>query len=506
MKPINARSRKDAQDPLQLDFLAAIPQPPRPLAPVETGTDGTPPLPLSTTPEPTPPRSVFSDHTPTLSAVTDSRMEGTSMATNPGNDVADVFESDPFFSAGTLQRKQEPNDSTFFEVDEIPQEDVPSITLAPPAPPSAPTSDSFPNHSAEERLLSTIVGDAPETEPASHKMTGLADELNAIRSELEAALETRQKAFASRDRSRQDLQILKTRFAALESDLASARAETEQANQLKLQAETRYTNAEQLWSDKLSQLRRMLDDVEIMRDELNNKRVPKILFIGTLVVGALATVFAFFIGYNVGQPLETASLDTTPALTATASSKAHIPPPPAISPLPLTPTLYPQPGTALTPTHEHLPVPITSLSHSEVAPSPTWPELSGTRWTSTRIGQEVSLVFNYGLFSEGTELTATAKQDLKAFASAIKGAHLKLEIEGHTDSTAAGKSKTSGTNNKALGLSRAKKVAAYLTQQCGLSPEKITTSSAGEFRPPHPNTTAGSRKMNRTVVLKIGEM
>jgi chemotaxis protein MotB len=134
------------------------------------------------------------------------------------------------------------------------------------------------------------------------------------------------------------------------------------------------------------------------------------------------------------------------------------------------------------------------------------PPLTGARWSCTTIGGETTVVFQYGLFSEGSELTATARQDLGTIASSLKGKRFHLEVEGHTDSTAMLKSKSNGSNNKALGLLRARKVNTYLTQQCGLPPERITVSSAGEFRPPFPNTTAENRKMNRTVVLKVREM
>ncbi|MEI8351523.1 MAG: hypothetical protein WCG36_04325, partial [bacterium] len=92
MKPSNAKPRKDMQNPLQMDFLSAIPHPPRSLAPVEPGPDGTPPLPLSNAAEPTPLRSIFPKRPPvSYSDTMNSPMEGFPMPTNHSSDD-DVFE------------------------------------------------------------------------------------------------------------------------------------------------------------------------------------------------------------------------------------------------------------------------------------------------------------------------------------------------------------------------------------------------------------------------------
>ena len=421
------------------------------------------------------------------------------MPTNQSSDD-DVFESDPFFSSDTPQREPEPSRDTSFDMDEIPQEDVPSITVTPPEPDPISFQEHLPEHTAEERLLNTIVSAAPEDRPADDAITNLTDELKALRLELEAALEQQQESLSIRDRVKQDLQAYKTRFAALEVDLATARAETAKANQQKLLSETRYAEAERQWSDKLTQLRRMLDDVEVMRDELNSKRVPKILFMGTLAAGVLCAVIALFIGYSIGRPDAQAVND--PGLASSSPETRSQSFTPAVANPPIPPPL-----------HEHLPVPPSTLKRTEQVittkaemPQINLPPLAGARWNYTTIRGETTVVFQYGLFSEGSELTDTARQDLGTIASSLKGKRFHLEVEGHTDSTAMLKSKSNRSNNKALGLSRARKVNTYLTQQCGLPPERITVSSAGEFRPPFPNTTAENRKRNRTVVLKVREM
>lgn len=514
MKPFNTKPRKETQNPLQMDFLSAIPQPPKPLSPVEPGPDGTPPLPLSSETEPLPSRSFFAA-APLASApnMTAPKTKGVPMPTRQDTDGDDIFGSDPFFAADAPRRKPEPNGDTSFEIDEIPQEDVPSITVTLPEQDPTPLTEPLPEHTAEERLLDTIVGSAPENKADEDTLANLNSEVKALRSELESALEKQQEALSSRDRARQDLQVFKTRFASLETDLASARTEAAKANQQKLQSETRYADAEKQWSDKLSQLRRMLDDVEAMRDELSSKRVSKTLFAGTLAAGILCTAIALSIGYRIGHTDEIDAQGYTPGIAPSSTeTQSH-----SVAPTGSEPSRPSSPlvlrSTPQTSPHEHLPVPPSDpratakvLTTRTVTTSISLPPVSGGRWSYRTIGGETTVVFQYGLFSEGPELTSTAKQDLETIASALKGKRFRLEIEGHTDSTTLSKSNPNATSNKALGLSRAKKTSLYLIQQCGLSAEGITLSSAGEFRPPFPNTTAETRKMNRTVILKIREM
>ena len=398
VKPASSKNRpKAAQDSsLQMDFFSRIPEPARPMAPMEPGPDGTPPLPLIHQPEPTPPRSVFpeepSESTPDE---TDEKPTGTIMTEDTKDDL---FDSDPFFN--------------------------PAPSPIPPAP----------RTTAEERLLNTIVGESPS---------------------------------AAQDQARLDFQILKTRFSTLESDLAAARGEAASAHHMRIQAEARHAEAEKQWTDKLAQLRGMLEEVEDIRDELASKRVPRILFTGTLVAGIIATAGAYFLGSSRSTPDQ----PDTPT-----------PPAPAIA----APVIRP------------LPVPAT--------PPPTlWPVLEGSRWTTSQTGHELKVIFSYGTFIRGVELSPDAKQDLRAIASAIKakGNHFRIEVEGHTDAAKAGAGKAHGNNNQALGLARARAAASYLVKQGGIPASLITTTSAGDSNPPYPNTTTENQKKNRTVILKI---
>ena len=440
-----------------MDFLSAIPAPKIPMAPIEPGSDGTPPLPLGNPQEdPVPSRSVFPEKTIKSTPVEPVTNRGGETMTEGSTE--DVFESDPFFNP-------ESGEGHPFDADVTPLDDVPTITIEPepPAPPAT----------AEERLLDTIVNTPPPQEPASPS-SFVTEELAGLRAELDQALADRNTILTARDRARQDLQIYKTRFPTLESDLASARMEVDRANQLRLQTDPRHAESELQWNDKLAHLRRMLDEVETIRDELNTKRVSKILFIGAVVAGLLATTFAYFIGAGSIPTPETRSDFKAPAAA---------------------PILAEHPAPAL-------PIP-----RETPTPAIFWPALNNEHWTITQSPREMTVVFNDGIFMQGVELTMAAKQDLKTIATSIKARKnaFIVEVEGHTDATPVRKTKVNGPDNKELGLARAKAAAAYLIKQGGYPEERVTTSSAGDANPPHPNTTPESRKKNRTVVLKIRE-
>jgi flagellar motor protein MotB len=331
-----------------------------------------------------------------------------------------ILESEPEEEGNPMTDK--PHDDVF-ELDPFFKSDdtMPETPEPPPLLPEVPV----PGTTAEERLLNTIVSE-PE------------------------------------------------RFATLESDLAAAREETATAYALKAQEEARHADSERQWSDKLAHLRRMLDEVEDIRDELNRKRVPRILFSGTLATGILATAFAYFIG--AGQ-----------------ASRQDITEAPAVPPV----TATPLPVAAIKPV---LPPPI-----SRPIEPVSWPVLEGSRWHVTQSEKMLVVTFLTGTFTRNMELSNEAREDLKTIATAIKakGNRFQVEVEGHTDSSKASGGKTQTGNNKALGLARAKVAASVLIKAGGLPASSVTTSSTGEANPPYPNTTLENQKKNRTVILKI---
>ena len=494
-----------------MDFLASIPEAPPRMAPLGTAPDGTLPLPL--TQDTDIPEEPMMEHE--VEPEAQHALDNTDMTDTPDPADEDVFDADPFFNPEAAPNA--PLEETPFPE----SDDIPVIIHASVAPPSVPVV------SAEERLLDTIVATTPEPTP---KRT-TADEITmaALETDLEVARASLSKAESARERARQDLQILKTRFSTLESDLSDAREAAGKAEALRAQAETqhvqaeaRHVEAERQWTDKLAHLRRMLEEVEEFRDELSQKRVPRLMFVSAIVAGIITTSMAFLIGSHQAPSKD----DTgTPSPSAEVAAKPILPP---AAPVALPPTEEPAPAVAVKPPEVVKPIepphpaPIVDVPVEEpskptkphvVTPvkpvKPTvvglWPALEGGSWKATQTGSAMKVVFNYGTFSKGVELSDTAKHDLKAIAAALKakGSHFHVDVEGHTDAEKVKKARSYGSNNQALGLARAKSAAAYLIHSGGLSPSNVTTSSAGESNPPYPNTSMENRAKNRTVVLKI---
>ena len=490
-----------------MDFLTSVQNPTPPMKPIGPSPDGTPPLPLLNHIPNIPPRPIFPDIHPSES----SQHKGSTQVDPSPESIADVFESDPFFNS---PGSHEVSDSaTPFPVsDELTSDHLPGEIEIParppePAPPLRPT--------AEERLLETIVSDSTDRKekPVPHLEEG---QLAHLRKELARTRVEIENANATRDKTLKEFHALKIRCAALESELASAREGMTQVQQAGSQTESRFAEAEKQWTEKLSHLRQMLDDVEDTRDQVFQKRVPKLLFIGTLIAGIIATIFAYLIGASQPTPSPMIA-ENTPKLTTPAPALEPVP-----KPIPLpepTVAVPPPPAPLLLPETQTTPPP--PVSPTPIAPAPPavtqhpkptprvavktaiWPTLTGSRWITTSSSKEMKLVFNYGTFTRGTELSTIARQDLKAIAASLKGKPYQIEVEGHTDSAKVSKTKAYGHDNEAIGLARAKAVANYLISSGGLPSSMISTSSAGETNPPYPNTTAANQLKNRTVVLKI---
>lgn len=98
-------------------------------------------------------------------------------------------------------------------------------------------------------------------------------------------------------------------------------------------------------------------------------------------------------------------------------------------------------------------------------------------------------------------LRPAAREALAKLSGIVLGhPGLKLEIEGHTDSTG------SDEFNQKLSEQRAGSVRSYLIQQ-GLRPEAITSSGFGPTMPVASNTTATGRQQNRRVeIIVSGEV
>ncbi|MEM6769563.1 MAG: OmpA family protein [Bacteroidota bacterium] len=87
---------------------------------------------------------------------------------------------------------------------------------------------------------------------------------------------------------------------------------------------------------------------------------------------------------------------------------------------------------------------------------------------------------------------------LKKVAQAVIQTHETITITGHTDNT------TTAETSRKLGLAMANKVRFQLLD-LGVEEDQIIVSSKGELQPIASNTTEEGRRLNRRVVVRIGE-
>jgi flagellar motor protein MotB len=257
-------------------------------------------------------------------------------------------------------------------------------------------------------------------------------------------------------------------LAKLEMELTTTREQLTREIQLRKAESVRHAAVEREWSRKAlaSSSGTMARDVSPAID--SPRRYPAQLVATALATLAMALGLAFLMGRSCGS-----GRDRT-EVVAPEAPLAESTPPPAVAPPPTDP-----------------------------APAP-WPLLEGTGFKTSRKGNELTVRFNYGVFARGTELTGTACQDLRRIANTLTPAigQLHLEVEGHTDASPVSAGRPYASNRE-LGLARAKVVVDYLSKQCGLPPDALSATSAGDANPPYANTTPESRRLNRTVVLKL---
>jgi outer membrane protein OmpA-like peptidoglycan-associated protein len=96
-------------------------------------------------------------------------------------------------------------------------------------------------------------------------------------------------------------------------------------------------------------------------------------------------------------------------------------------------------------------------------------------------------------------LAPQAEQVLSLLVQQLQDSELdfSIRIEGHTDSLG------SETYNYNLSLLRAKAVAAFLTDEKGLAPDRVATAGCGEWKPLASNQTDEGRTLNRRFELVI---
>lgn len=456
--------RMKRNDPNQLDWFASspekdIPAPPRPTfhfnAEPQPQADTSAPAAQPPAPEQEPdtsfnpaewqqPDTAETMETPQPE---DSRQNDDQGDTQPSSHPPDTDEgSDSTPAAAIMQeppgaRNSEPEPAAFdpFESDPF------FTTPAQPAPKPEPVA------TPEEKLLARITA---QPEPVA--------DTSALEQEARNARTAREQAETALLAARKQVDNLQARCARMESERDSAVAEANRERQLRAEAVAARNRPTPMPRPPLSPER------TASRQTANNAGIPRRTFHAALLGSLVLCVVAYTLGRN-HAPASSVTIMEEPAPVA-----APITPEPA-------PT-EPPPTAAL----------------------PDWPNPSGKDFRITANGEARVVVFQYGAFSRGTTLAPAAQRDLARIAESFKpvASSFRIEVEGHTDSSPV-RNTHAYSDNHELGMARASAAAEFLTASCGLPAESVTTSSAGDTRPPHAGTDPESQRRNRTVVLKI---
>ncbi len=324
-----------------------------------------------------------------------------------------------------------------------------SAPTVPSGPVAAESPTPAPPPSAEERLLDTIVSKPAET------MERAA--LNAI------------------DQTTTERDLAQARIKELEKELVSVCEQLLRESQLRKAEAARFVASErELTRKSLAATGGTMKKPGVIDEAHHRFPAPVIALI--LLALILATGLAFFAGRSCESRQDLSTAVSPAEAPAEAAIEANPAPVPAITP-----------------------------ARVEAQPAPVpWPVLEGKGFKTARAGNTLNVRFTYGVFARGTEMTGAACQDLRRIASTLtpSSKQLRIEVQGHTDAAPVSSGRPYAGNYE-LGLSRAKVVAEYLTKQCGLPADMLTVTSAGEANPPYPNTTPESRRLNRTVILKL---
>ena len=119
-----------------------------------------------------------------------------------------------------------------------------------------------------------------------------------------------------------------------------------------------------------------------------------------------------------------------------------------------------------------------------------------------RRGLVISLLTDKALYDSGSaDLRLTTRQVLDEVAGFLKNTDNYIRVEGNTDNVPIGTSQF--PTNWELSTARATAVTRYLVEKDGLSPERISPSGYGEYRPITDNKTDAHRQLNRRVDIVI---
>ena len=275
----------------------------------------------------------------------------------------------------------------------------------------------------------------------------------------------------------EELESAQSRSSTLETRLGTLEAEQDSADSQQQQASTELRHQVVFMKKNSANL---TTDLEHVRSKLSNLRLTVLAVLGLAALAIMLTVLF----NNSGCRQTTAGEETTNG--ADASPDLPAPPDPPIDDPDLPPARADQPTTP-------------GLAGT---PLPVWPTITvpGVRTIPER--GTLKLVFLEGLFSSWDNLSAEGKVTLQALAQKLGplAGDYRLEIEGHTDNQPL-RSTERYADNVALGKARAQAVVSFLTAEGGLPAAMLKPTSAGEQRPPHPNSSPEARRRNRTVVF-----
>lgn len=117
---------------------------------------------------------------------------------------------------------------------------------------------------------------------------------------------------------------------------------------------------------------------------------------------------------------------------------------------------------------------------------------------------DLELVFETGLFSDGTVLSRAGRSRLTALGKVLEAhtADIKVHVVGHTDDRTLSPG-AMYNDNVDLGLERAAAVVSFLRRNSLLPFHLFSLTSGGEFDPPFPNDSRENQARNRTVTIQL---
>jgi len=133
-----------------------------------------------------------------------------------------------------------------------------------------------------------------------------------------------------------------------------------------------------------------------------------------------------------------------------------------------------------------------------------------------KLGGDVELTLRGGLVtmelpdkvlyrSGEAKLTEAGKATLRRVASALNSefAGQSLRVEGHTDTDPIRRTRQLYKSNWELSSARALEVVHFLTEQCGVAPQRLHAAAFSQYRPVAPNSTTAGKQQNRRVAIVI---